>query len=157
MSWVIDASVLMKWLVPEAGSETAAWLLKQPVSAPELILTECLNALRKKVARQELNADEAARCAALMGAAGIAFEPVQPLAAEVLELSLRLDHPAYDCAYLAIARRLGGVLVTADARFVERCRRPDARDLAALVLPLPEVRPQVSEPVARPYRGRRAA
>jgi predicted nucleic acid-binding protein len=29
-----------------------------------------------------------------------------------------LDHPVYDCLYLALAHRIGATLVTADARFV---------------------------------------
>ena len=31
---------------------------------------------------------------------------------------MELDHPVYDCLYLACAVHLGGVLITADDRFV---------------------------------------
>lgn len=32
-------------------------------------------------------------------------------------MALALDHPVYDCIYLALAYRIGDVLVTADLRF----------------------------------------
>ena len=37
-----------------------------------------------------------------------------------MRLAIEIGHPAYDCIYLALARRLGAPLVTADMRFVNR-------------------------------------
>ena len=58
------------------------------------------------------------------------------LLAEAISLSTRLNHPAYDCFYLALARQNACALVTADKRLIARCQQPDASDLAALVVML---------------------
>ena len=39
------------------------------------------------------------------------------IAGDAVRLAIELDHPAYDCMYLALAHRLGARLVTADAHF----------------------------------------
>jgi predicted nucleic acid-binding protein len=39
------------------------------------------------------------------------------------ELALRLAHPLPDCLYLAVAERLGVVLITADRAFARRAAR----------------------------------
>ena len=54
------------------------------------------------------------------------IEPDRHLQAEALALACHLDHPVYDCLYLALARREAAVLVTADQRL---------QQLAARVLP----------------------
>jgi predicted nucleic acid-binding protein len=45
---------------------------------------------------------------------------------EALALACHLDHPVYDCLYLALARREAAVLLTADQKLMA---------LAAQVLP----------------------
>lgn len=100
------------------------------------------------------NSDEAQVRARAVQACGITLEPKQPLASDILDRSLRLGHPACDCAYLALARRLNKVLVTSDQRLIARCLQPDAADLAPLVRSLSQVRREVQE--ARPaYRARK--
>ena len=53
-------------------------------------------------------------------------EPDRHLQAEALALACHLDHPVYDCLYLALARREAATLITADRRL---------QQLAARVLP----------------------
>jgi predicted nucleic acid-binding protein len=43
-------------------------------------------------------------------------EPDRHLQAEALALACHLDHPVYDCLYLALARREAATLVSADRR-----------------------------------------
>jgi predicted nucleic acid-binding protein len=43
-------------------------------------------------------------------------EPDRHLQAEALALACHLDHPVYDCLYLALARREAATLVSADGR-----------------------------------------
>ena len=54
------------------------------------------------------------------------IEPHRHLQAEALALACHLDHPVYDCLYLALARRVAALLLTADQRLLQ---------LAARVLP----------------------
>ncbi len=42
------------------------------------------------------------------------------LASRALELACELNHPIYDCFYLAAAEQQGDVLVTADLRFLRK-------------------------------------
>ena len=51
-------------------------------------------------------------------------------------LAVRLQHPAYDCFYLALARQASCPLVTAGKRLIERCRRADATDFDPMVVSL---------------------
>ena len=41
----------------------------------------------------------------------------ETVGADAVRLALALDHPVYDCVYLAFAHRIGAVVVTADRRF----------------------------------------
>jgi predicted nucleic acid-binding protein len=49
---VLDASVAVRWVVTEAGSDEASELLERDVTwlAPRLLLTEAASALRRKAA-----------------------------------------------------------------------------------------------------------
>ena len=158
MILIVDASVVAKWLLAEAGADRAAALMRHPLVAPETLVPECLGALRKRVLRGLMLEQDAYDAALILARAGIVFEPVLPLAPEILSLSLRLSLSTYDCAYLALARKVGGILVTADERLLSRCRKPDVADLGLQVRSLfdPEA-PKVRERPPRPYIARRKA
>ena len=58
--------------------------------------------------------------------------------ADALRLALLLDHPIYDCLYLALALQTHPPLVTADRRFVA-AHRAGIERLAASVILLDEL------------------
>jgi predicted nucleic acid-binding protein len=121
-TFVVDASVAIKWVVAEPGTKEALALLGSRLFAPALLQAECANILWKKVRRGELSAAEAGLAARLLANFGIEFLSPDPEMARVLELAMALDHPAYDCVYLAAAEKLGASLVTADERLVRAVR-----------------------------------
>ncbi|MBK7662053.1 MAG: type II toxin-antitoxin system VapC family toxin [Sterolibacteriaceae bacterium] len=133
MKCVVDTNIAIKWVIPEPDSATALDLLAHRIHAPELLLPECLNVLWRKRMKKELDAKESGVALTALAAARIEWIPIKPLMSHVLELAVRLDHPAYDCTYLAAAMHIGVPMVTADGRFVRRCRRSDAKDLAPFV------------------------
>lgn len=49
--------------------------------------------------------------------APLASVPLEQDLPEAMRFALQLNHPVYDCFYLALAKRLGTYVVTADARF----------------------------------------
>ena len=136
MKWVIDASVAAKWLAPEAESAQAEALLDSELIAPDLLFAEVANILWKKQSRGEMNSDTANAAARWLMQVPLQVVESITLMIDALALSMRLQHPAYDCFYLALALQTGCPLVTADRRLVERCRRADAADLAQIVLSL---------------------
>lgn len=133
---VVDASVAAKWLAPEPDSEQAAALLDAALLAPDLLLPEVANILWKKQSRGEMAVATATAAARWLRLAPLQLHDSGALLDDALALAMRLNHPAYDCFYLALAMQADCPLVTADRRLVERCRRADARDLAGHVLDL---------------------
>ena len=68
---VIDASVAIKWVIEEDGTKEALALRRQALAAPDLLVAECANILRKKVRRKELSEPEAAFAAGLLARADV--------------------------------------------------------------------------------------
>ena len=126
MKWVVDASVAAKWLAPEMESAQAEALLDDELLAPDLLFAEVGNILWKKQTRGEIDT-----AAAQLGARWLLQVPLQvhetsSLLADALALALQLQHPAYDCFYLALALRADAPLMTADKRLHGRCMKADA-------------------------------
>ena len=131
MNCVVDASVAAKWLVPEPDSMSAEALLDAGLFVPDSLYAEVGNILWKKQLRGEM-----AAATAQVGARWLLQLPMHvhdsaSLLVDALALSIQLKHPVYDCLYLALARRTGLPLVTADRRFHARCHAGDAVGLGA--------------------------
>lgn len=128
---LIDASVALKWFLAEEGAERAELLsAEHDVCAPDLIVSEVTNGLWKAVRRRAMSAEDAAIAAGTLEARFAELFPTIELAHRATELACELDHPAYDCFYLAVAAQTGLKLVTDDKRllgkieatpFADRC------------------------------------
>lgn len=110
----------MKWAVREDGWETAASLIGSDLLAPDLVRAELANALLKKVRRREIAAAQALATQVLVEAS-LVFVPSLPFSVRALEIALELDHPVYDCFFLALAELGDTVIVTADRKLSNRC------------------------------------
>ncbi len=117
MTIVVDASIALKWVLDEPGSDAAEELLEMDLAAPSLWLLEAANALWRRSVRRELTSAEAAERLTELTKAPVASVPLEQDLPEAMRLALQLNHPVYDCLYLALAKRLGTYVVTADARF----------------------------------------
>jgi predicted nucleic acid-binding protein len=102
-TFVIDASVAIKWVVEEPGTPEALLLRRHRLLAPDLLVAECANILWKKVRRKDLDEDVAMVAARLLANASVEMEPMRGLLEPATRLAILLDHPAYDCRYLALA------------------------------------------------------
>jgi len=135
---VIDTSVAARWVIggddPLASGETAValTLLTRRIIAPDLLTAEFANVMWKKVRAKEIDATQARESVAILPDL-IDLIPTAQLAGRALDISLALDHPAYDCFFLATAEMLETVVVTADRKLVRRCADTP---FAALVLGL---------------------
>jgi predicted nucleic acid-binding protein len=138
MTFVVDASVAVKWVIPEVLSDQASSLRGRTdrLLAPDLLLPEAANALWKKLMRREITAREAAQAIDLLMASGLDLRPSGPLLSRALTLARRSRHPVYDCLYVALAQAEGATLITADQRLLARIARGRTRvavmDLATL-------------------------
>lgn len=126
---VIDASVAIKWVVEENGTPDALALLQAGgLAAPDLLTAECANILWKKVRRDELLADEAVAAARLIQGADIELLPTRHLLETATSLAIELNHPAYDCVYLALALDNAWRFATADDRLRRKLAEASVAD-----------------------------
>jgi len=136
---VIDASIAVKWVVEEDGTpEALALRQKAKLIAPELLVAECANILWKKVQRGELLKDEALLAARLLQGAEIELLPTRFLFEAATRISIEIDHPAYDCLYLALAVEKECQLVSADERFLRKLHQGRQRTLRGRAISLIE-------------------
>ena len=128
MKTVVDASVAAKWYFPEAGSASADRLLAECIEgrreliAPDLLESEFANLLWKKVRRGECSDAIAAEILSLWETDRPTLIPAPLLTSRALDLALRLEHPVYDCLYIAAAIEYEAPLATADARLARLSR-----------------------------------
>jgi predicted nucleic acid-binding protein len=116
---VVDASVAIKWLVPEEDWFDARRIYENhELSAPDLLCAECANILWKKHRKGEITKDESIAAAEQLLASNVELSSLSKLMLPAVDLSLTLDHPAYDCFYLALALTEERRLVTADRRLL---------------------------------------
>lgn len=121
---VVDASVVIKWLVEEEDSDTAHALLESWIGsdvarvAPYLMPFEVANALHRMVVRGDLTVGDGTRLITELLELELELRQSEELHVRALELASELRQgAAYDAHYLALAEALGCELWTADERF----------------------------------------
>jgi len=138
MTLIVDASVAVKWFVPEDLENEADALAGRPdLCAPDLVFSEVGNALWGRAARGLMTHTEADRGVEALEAMDLMIVESPPLARRALAIACALNHPIYDCVYLACAERLGAPLVTADNRLL---RKVSTSPFASLVHHLRDLR-----------------
>lgn len=115
---VVDASVVAKWVIPEPDGDLARALRTdtRTFAAPSVVVEEVGNIVWKHVCRGEIPKDKAPAVARTALGLIHVITPGPELHESALELAIDLDHPIYDCFYLALAVRERASLATADAR-----------------------------------------
>ncbi len=122
---VIDASVMVKCAVTESGSSSARTIVTgdSNVTAPELILAECANALWKRVHRGLASREEISSALVTLLDIPTILLPLRDLTPAAMAISLELDHRIYDCYYVAAAIQNDCALATADAQLASLAAR----------------------------------
>lgn len=121
---VIDTSIVVKWYLPEDGSDEVSRLREEcersgtAILMPELVRAELANAMWSN---RQLKPDE--KRWAVSHFLSMPFE-ILPMEQELIrkgfDLAVELDATVYDCIYLALAILAGTRLVTADAQFARK-------------------------------------
>lgn len=119
---VVDASVAIKWFVAEPGRDAAIGLIGsgEMLVAPDLIVAEVMNVLRRKHRQQAISGQPLSDAAGAIAACFSHLVPAAMIVEETVRLALRLDHSVYDCLYLACAVILATGLATADKTFASK-------------------------------------
>ena len=126
MSVVADSSVLVAALVD--GGAPGTWaeelLASRPLHAPEIVLAEVSNTLRRLERARGISAAEANAAQADLMKLHIELFPFAPFADRIWQL--RHSITSYDAWYVALAEALNLPLATLDRRLmrssVARCR-----------------------------------
>jgi predicted nucleic acid-binding protein len=119
--YVVDASVVVKWFLPEPYAEEARRLRSQDLecAAPDLLLLEVPNVFWKHTIRGALDLATAQEAVKALGVAPIRLRTAESLFAHAFRLAIETRRSIYDCTYLSLAIQAGCPLVTADRRFYE--------------------------------------
>ena len=121
---IVDASVAFKLIAEEEGSDQALALLRsENLFAPTLMLVEVGNALWKQVRRNQIDPDVSFETELVSLAMLVGIVDEAPYTPRALSIARSLDHPIYDCVYLAIAEIDGDRMVSADRRFLTKVRQ----------------------------------
>lgn len=136
MRLTVDASVVVKWLVEEDLSDEARLLLTDcfELHAPALLLAEVANTIWKKFIREGSTTSVEARLKELASVPEIiTLHDDSQLVWRATQLACELQHPVYDCLYLACGELADADVVTADQSLVRKSAKA-SRDPAAIYL-----------------------
>ena len=124
-SLIVDASVVVKWFVPEIHSDAARRLLVLPHEyvAPDLLFAETANTIWKKIRREELTLEEGQQLVADIGQIAVESVPCRALAEDAHALANATGRTVYDSMYVALAVRLDTHAITADDRLEAALKR----------------------------------
>jgi predicted nucleic acid-binding protein len=114
-----DASVGVKWCVPEPDSGSAARLRdpRYDLHVPSYFFTEAASALQRKVAvDRTLSEAEGLAALQLLRMIPMTVYATEGLLESAYRHGVRYRRPVYDSFYLVLAMSLGGRVVTADRR-----------------------------------------
>jgi predicted nucleic acid-binding protein len=120
--FVVDASVVTKWFVQQSHSDIAEQVQAsdRPLLAPQLMIAEVADALRKHVRVRDITLSQASTALESLPSWFSEIVPMQALAVPAIAIARRIEHSAYDCIYLALAESRSASLVTADVRLINR-------------------------------------
>jgi len=115
---VVDASMAAVWFTNEPDPRGAARLLESPsmLLAPDLMAVEATNAWWKRLRRGEMDLPHIERAVSRLLALEIVWIASATLLRPAARLAAELNHPSYDCVYLALAVSQAAPLATADHR-----------------------------------------
>lgn len=124
---ILDASALIAGI---GDPSLAELFVCESLVAPDLIVPETLNAFWNLARAGAIVPD---RSIVLATFDDVTIVPSRPYASRAADLAGLLNHPVYDCLYLAVAEERNDVLTTCDRRFVEKIGRRALRQHVRLL------------------------
>lgn len=141
MIYVVDASVVLKWFLPESDNAAADFLLEKFLNneaelfAPDVLLVEIASALWKRVVlRNEVTPDEATLVYRDLLTMPLSLIRTESLAQMAFQWAIKHKHPVYDALYCTLAMERQCDFVTADQKLVNKFHNefPQVRHISTL-------------------------
>ena len=117
--YVVDASVAIKWFIPEIHSEVALQVRRSRnrLHVPAFMTLELGNVIAKKIRRGELTREDGKTILKELRHLPLQRHTDERLFPAAYELALNTQQSLYDCLYLALAEAVDGRMITADRKF----------------------------------------
>jgi predicted nucleic acid-binding protein len=128
MKYVLDSSVALKWVLPEADSPTALRLLDETnkaiheLIAPDIFSPEVANGLATAERQGRIKPGEAATLLLDIIRQAPAIHPSSSLLLRAMEVAVSTRQAVYDCIDLALAESEQCEMVSADDAFVRKMK-----------------------------------
>ncbi len=128
MKYVLDSSVALKWVLPEADSAKAIRLRDEycngihELLAPDIFPSEIANGLASAERQRRIGAGESAVFLNDVLSAAPAQYHSSTLLIRTMEIAIPSKQAVYDCIYVALAEKEGCELLTADDKLARRLR-----------------------------------
>ncbi len=118
-SYVVDASVVIKWFLPQVYADNARRLLtnNHNLLVPDLVFPEVGNILWKEVRFSLATAEEVKAVITAFSALPLQVYASKPLISLAIDIGLKTQRTIYDCLYLSLAVSERCQMVTADKKF----------------------------------------
>ena len=125
MTVVVDASVAIKWFLPERHDDAALRLLRAEhrLVAPDLLFPEVGNVLWKRVRRREATVQEAGAVLDALRVVPLEVQASQPMMPVAFEIACATGRTVDDSLYLALAVLRECPMVTADRKLYQALER----------------------------------
>ncbi|THJ25155.1 MAG: type II toxin-antitoxin system VapC family toxin [Nitrospira sp. CG24E] len=139
--YVVDASVAIKWFIPEVHSDVAlrARRSRERLHVPAFMTLELGSVIAKKIRRGELTREDGKNILKELQHLPFQRHADERLFPAAYALALDTQQSLYDCLYLALAEAVDGRMITADRKFYNAvtggtysCRLMWVEDLARL-------------------------
>jgi predicted nucleic acid-binding protein len=124
-SYVLDASVAAKWVLPEAGEPLVKESLviyeqfktgRVGLVVPDLFWPEMGNILWKAARTGRITPGSVVTAMEKLNDLGVRTFPTKPLLVPAIAIALRFERTVYDAVYVALAKAHDLLLITADER-----------------------------------------
>jgi len=122
MTIVVDASVAVRWTIEMPLSDRAEAVLRsgKQLIAPDFIIVETANAFYFSIKGRTDRVQRALDGLEFLPRWFAELVPATTLRHRAMAYAMEMEHPLYDCFYLALAVARGAQLVTTDEHFIRK-------------------------------------
>lgn len=124
-TYVVDASVALKWYLPEPLSDEAGRIRASDIQlyAPDFLWIEAASVLCRTIARKRLSVEMGATIFSALRSHPVRILPSVNLLDAATAIAVQTQTCLYDCLYVALAIRVKGKMVTADQKLLRALQR----------------------------------